>query len=130
MRRKKKHRIKFGAVAGRFMWALLFATALIMLTPTPERDTGAPPKIEVQENYLATPTKYDRFRNYLKNQGFAITRDQLPLVIEVSKRQVEGNPTDIAEQLAEKGYRITGKKVKVILRTFGGKYIAEYNPEE
>ncbi len=130
MNRKKKNKIKIGPAAGKFMWALLFATALVLLTPTPERDAGPPKKIPIHEDYLATPTKYDRFRNYLKNQGFAITNDQLPLVIEVAKKQVEGNPTDIAEQLAKKAYKITGKKVKVILHTFGGKYIAEYNPQK
>ncbi|MCD6419082.1 hypothetical protein J7M00_09930 [bacterium] len=129
MRRRKKHRINIGPAVGRIMWALLFATALILLTPTPERDTGPPPKIEIKDDFLATPTKYDRFRNYLRNHGFAITRDQLPLLIEVSKRQVEGNPSEIAEKLSQKGYQITDEKIKVILHTFGGKYIAEYNPE-
>ena len=130
MKRKRKKRVNWRGLLNQSLFVLLFATAMVLLTPTPERDTGPPKKVEITDDYLAMPSKQERFIAYIKERGFKIVNNQLPLLIEVSKRQVDGNPSDIANQLAKKGYDITGHKVKVILRTWGGKYIAEYSPQE
>lgn len=111
------------------MWAFLFSTALILATPTPERDTGVPQERPQVQSLLPTPRGYKKFIRYLTQNGYQIIRDDLPLFVEVKKRQVEGNPVDVASELARVGYEMTGERVKVILRTWGGKYIGEYRPE-
>ncbi|MCD6530907.1 hypothetical protein J7K99_00505 [bacterium] len=125
--RRKKTAI--GDVIKTVLWAFLLATVFVLITPTPERDTGVneTEKTEFTPIYQK-PKGNEAFLNYLRNQGYKITRNNLPTVIEVYKKQVNRDPNEVVQELAETAYRMTGKNVKVILQTWGGKYMAEHSP--
>ena len=127
---KRKHRkINFGRLLNSFIWAFLFATLLVLLTPTPERDTG-PPKGKINfDEFVSVPKTQKALYKYLNENGFTVDKDEFPIVIEVSKKQVEGNPSQVAKDIAQKAYELTGRDVKIILSTFGGKYIAQHSTE-
>ena len=126
MRRKEKN-ITAREIVSKISWAILIATILIMLTPTLERDTGEKlPEVDIDDFYQK-PTGNTAFLHYIQKQGYTVTKNQLPILIEVQKKQVDKSPNDVVEELAKIAHRMTGKNVKVILRTWGGKYIAEYN---
>ncbi|MCD6595029.1 hypothetical protein J7L68_05060 [bacterium] len=126
MRRKEKN-ITAREIVSKISWAILIATILIMLTPTLERDTGEKlPEVDMDDFYQK-PTGNTAFLHYIQKQGYTVTKNQLPILIEVQKKQVDKSPNDVVEELAKIAHRMTGKNVKVILRTWGGKYIAEYN---
>ncbi len=127
--RQKRKRISVKDILSKIFWAILIATILVMLTPTSERDTGEKlPEVNPEEFYQK-PKGNEAFLKYLQTQKYIIRKNELPFLIEVYKKQVDRNPNDVVEELAKVAHRMTGKNVKVILRTWGGKYIAEYNGE-
>jgi len=128
--KKKKEKSKVGIWFGKLVWGMLFGTIMVLFSPTPERDEG-PPKVELPSDYGLAPSPCGRctdFTEYLTKNGYEIIEDKLPTVIEVKKNQVGGNPPIIVQQLAKKGYEMMGSEIKVVLNTWGGKYIGEYSP--
>jgi hypothetical protein len=122
----KKKRFNLGRLIGKLFTGIVLATIIVILTPSPEEDTG-PPKVDINiSTYIDKNKKYEEFVAYLTENSYIVKEDKLPLYIQVEKRQVDGSPEDIAKQLSKKGFEITGGKVKVILNTWGGKYIYEY----
>ncbi|RKZ34289.1 hypothetical protein DRQ33_02495 [bacterium] len=125
--RKKKKEFSFKDLIRKSAWAFLIATILVLLTPTPDKDTSEKLDDRIDWNsFYSKPKGNEAFLKYLENQGYSITKNQLPLLIEIEKKQVDRNPNDVVKELAEIAHRMTGKSVKVILQTWGGKYIAEY----
>ncbi len=106
-------------------WAFLLGTFLVLVFPVSEADTGKEP-VHVDINKVKQePPSNERFVKYLKSNGYTIIEDRLPLYIEVSIQQTDKNPNVAVRELADAGCKLTGKSVKVILHTFGGKYIAQ-----
>jgi len=122
---KKPKENKFRPFLKRFAYAFLLATILVLISPTSEKDTGNRPQHIDIDFVSQKPPEYQKFVRYLKSQGYEIIQNNLPLFIEVSIKQTDRNPGDVVKELSRRGCQITGHKVKVILSTFGGKYISE-----
>ncbi len=120
---------KYAAIwAKKLIAAFVLALILILLTPVPERDEGPPKFDNGIDKYLFQKPKPNEYLKFLRQSGYTITKNNLPESIEIEKQQVSGHPAKIAMELSKKGYEMLGQKVRVTLKTLGGRYTEEYSP--